>query len=114
MEQALPETLAREHLALLLRTSQLLSSSLETQQILDLLMEQTIQALGAERGFVLLRPATDQDWQSRSARGLDDWAMQQEDFQISLGIVQRVADEGVSITTSDAQQIGRASCRERV
>jgi len=104
VEQALPETLAREHLALLLRTSQLLSSSLETQQILDLLMEQTIQALGAERGFVLLRPATDQDWQSRSARGLDDWAMQQEDFQISLGIVQRVADEGVSITTSDAQQ----------
>lgn len=104
VEQALPETLAREHLALLLRTSRLLSSSLETQQILDLLMEQTIQALGAERGFVLLRPSPDEDWQFRSARGLDEWAMEQEDFQISRGIVQRVADQGQSITTSDAQQ----------
>lgn len=104
VEQALPETLAREHLALLLKTSRLLSSSLETQEILDLLMDQAIQALGAERGFVLLRPSTEQDWQFRSARGLDDWAMEQEDFQISRGIVQRVAEVGQAITTSDAQQ----------
>lgn len=101
------ETLAREHLALLLRTSRLLSSLLHTQEILDTLMNQAIEVLGAERGFVLLRTDTDQEWQFRSACGLDDEAMGKDDFQISRGLVERVAREGVSITTSDAQQDDR-------
>lgn len=101
------ETLAREHLALLLRTSRLLNSLLHTQEILDTLMTQAIEVLGAERGFVLLRPDTDQEWQFRSACGLDDEAMGKDDFQISRGVVDRVAREGVAVTTSDAQQDDR-------
>ena len=101
------ESLAREHLALLLRTSRLLNSLLETQEILDTLMNQAIEVLGAERGFVLLRPETDQEWQFRSGCALDDETMAKDDFQISRGIVDRVAREGIAITTSDAQQDDR-------
>lgn len=98
------DTLAREHLALLLRTSGLLNSLLDIQEILDTLMAQAIEVLGAERGFVLLRPEDNQEWQFRSASALDDQMMAEDEFRISRGIVDRVASEGQSITTSDAQQ----------
>jgi histidine kinase len=93
-------TLASEHLSLLLRTSRLLNSLLDIQHILDTLMGQTIEVLGAERGFVLWRTDEQQAWQFRSAV-----ALKEEDMSgLSLGVVERVAAEGKAITTSDAQQ----------
>ena len=63
-------------------------------------MTQTIEVLGAERGFVLLRPEVDSQWQFRSAVALDEKDM----AGLSLSVVERVVSEGRAITTSDAQQ----------
>ncbi len=98
------ETLEREHLPLLPHPSAILASSLDIQQILDRLMDQVINALRAERGFVLLRESEDEEWQFRSARSIEREALEKDDFRISKSIVDRVAREGESVLTSDALQ----------
>ncbi len=45
-----------EHALLLLRLSQLLSSSLEIQQVLETLIDEILSLTGAERGFIVVRP----------------------------------------------------------
>ncbi|MEW6282761.1 MAG: ATP-binding protein [Candidatus Eremiobacterota bacterium] len=90
------EILTREHLELLLRAGEILGSSLNIQEILDGLMDQVIQVLGAERGFVVLQG------QVRCARALDACALDGEDFRISRSVVEQVTREGISVLTSDA------------
>ncbi|MCE7872108.1 GAF domain-containing protein [bacterium CPR1] len=90
------DRLEREHLELLLRAGELLGSSLSIQEILDRLMDQVILALGAERGFVVLKG------QVRCARALDPAALDGEDFRISRSVVEQVIREGISVLTSDA------------
>lgn len=104
MSSQLPNSLAQEHLALLLRTSRLLSSTLHTQAVLDTLMTQAVEVLGAERGFVMLRENVDAEWQFRSVCALDAETLAGDDFRVSRSIADRVARDGVSVLTSDAQQ----------
>jgi C4-dicarboxylate-specific signal transduction histidine kinase len=92
---------------LLLRASSLLGSSLDVQEVLDTLMAQAVEVLGAERGFVMLRDDENAEWQFRSARALDADSIAAEDFRISRSVADRVAREGVSVLTSDAQQDAR-------
>lgn len=87
-----------DRLALLLRTGQLIGSSLEIQQVLDTLMDQVIEAIGAENGFVLLREGD--VWEVRSARSSED--LGEEDLHISRTIADGVATSGKSVITSDA------------
>ena len=70
-------------------------------------MARVVEVLGAERGFVLLREEEGQDWQFRTASALDSETMAREDFKISRGVADRVAQEGVSVLTSDALQDAR-------
>jgi signal transduction histidine kinase len=95
------------HLALLLRVSDLLSSSLDIQQILDSLMDQVVQTIGAERGFILLNDEETGAWDVRSARSLGPDVMERDDFRFSRSVVDCVARDGVSVLTSDATQDSR-------
>jgi len=98
------ESLDREHLALLLEASELLTSSLDIEEILNILMDQVIKVINAERGFILLRDEIDREWQFRTARAIDRESIDRDDFRISRSLVDRVAREGVSLLTSDALQ----------
>lgn len=91
-----------DRLAMLLRCSQLLTSSLNLQQVLENLMGQVVEAIGAERGLILLRDGPDSDWRVRVAQGLGADALEREDFSISRGLVERVLRDGKSLLTSDA------------
>ncbi len=89
----------RDHLALLLRVNQILNSSLQIDEVLERLIEQVVEALGAERGLVLLRQ--DQHWSVAAARSLDPQE-QQNALKFSRGIIDKVASEGQGMVVLNA------------
>ena len=102
-----------DQLALLYRVSQTFNSSLDLNEVLTLVMDEVIAALRAERGFLMLR----EDGGAlvfRSARGMNQQTIDAPEFQISRGVVERVAREGVPILTGDAQSDSQLSIQNSV
>jgi serine phosphatase RsbU (regulator of sigma subunit) len=91
-----------ERLALLYRISQTFNSSLDLDEVLNRVMDEVIAATHAERGFLMLHDAAER-LVFRAARGLDRQTIDAPEFQISRGVVERVAHEGQPQLTSDAQ-----------
>jgi len=102
-----------DRLALLYHLSQTFNSSLDLDEVLNRVIDEVIVATRAERGFVMLR-----DEQGRLAfhvaRGMDQNTIQDPVFQISLGIVEGVAQNGQPVLTGDAQIDPRFSMRQSV
>ncbi len=101
-----------DRLSLLYRVSQTFNSSLDLDDVLNRVMDEVIAATRAERGFLMLRDP-DGRLSFRAARGMDQKTIEAPEFQISRGLVERVAQEGQPRLTSDAQSdawlAGRAS-----
>ncbi len=101
-----------DRLALLYRISQRFNSSLDLDEVLKQVMDEVIAATRAERGFLMLRDATGQ-LVFHAARGIERQTIDAPQFQISRGVVERVAHEGLPRLSSDAQSdawlSGRAS-----
>lgn len=91
-----------DRLELLYRISQTFNSSLDLGEVLNRVMDEVISATRAERGFLMLYDA-EGHLVFRAARGLDHETIDQPEFQVSRGIVERVAQEGEPTLTSDAQ-----------
>jgi sigma-B regulation protein RsbU (phosphoserine phosphatase) len=106
-------SLSEDRLALLYRISQTFSSSLDLSEVLSRVMDEVITSTRAERGFVVLRQP-DGAFRFATARGLDQQAVASPEFQVSRGIVDRVAAEGQPLLTSDAQTDSRLASRESV
>jgi GAF domain-containing protein len=100
-------------LALLYQLTQTFNSSLNLEEVLNLVMDEVIKALHAERGFVMLSESNSK-LIFQVARGIDQQLIDQPQFQISRSVVERVAREGVSILTDDAQTDVRFSGRQSV
>lgn len=100
-------------LALLYRVSQAFNSTLDLDQVLETVMDEVITAMHAERGFLMLREP-DGRLTFRAARGMDQQTVEQPEFQVSRGIVERVAQEGQPLLTSNAMDDQRLSGRESV
>jgi sigma-B regulation protein RsbU (phosphoserine phosphatase) len=107
---ALPST---DRLALLYRVSQAFNSSLDLDEVLNRVMDEVIAATRAERGFLMLRDEGGA-LAFRAARGLDHQTIDAPEFQISRGLVERVAQEGRPVLTSDAQADARFNLRQSV
>jgi sigma-B regulation protein RsbU (phosphoserine phosphatase) len=105
--------LSGDRLALLYRLSQTFNSSLDLDEVLNRVMDEVIAATHAERGFVMLH-GEDGVPVFRVARGMDQSAIDDPQFQISRSVVERVAREGQPILTSDAQSDDRFSMRQSV
>ncbi|MBI3763785.1 MAG: SpoIIE family protein phosphatase [Chloroflexi bacterium] len=103
MTEPLSESLqGAERLALLYRVSQAFNSSLDLDEVLNRVMDEVIAATRAERGFLML-PDAGGALGFRAARGMDQRTIEAPEFQISRGLVDRVAREGQPVLTSDAQ-----------
>jgi len=102
-----------DRLTLLYRISQAFNSSLDLDQVLNRVMDEVIAATRAERGFLMLRGADDQ-LAFVAARGVDQRTLDGPEFQISRGVVERVAREGKPQLTSDAQSDQWLSARSSV
>lgn len=91
-----------ERLTLLYRISQTFNSSLDLGEVLNRVMDEVIAATRAERGFLMLRE-DDGHLVFKVARGLDRQTIEAPEFQVSRGVVERVASEGKPRLTRDAQ-----------
>ena len=106
-------SLSSERLALLYSISQTFNSSLDLDEVLNIVMDEVIKTTNAERGFLVLRDA-EGELDFRAARGMDQTTVDDPEFQISRGVVEEVAKDGQPILTSDAQLDERFSGRQSV
>jgi sigma-B regulation protein RsbU (phosphoserine phosphatase) len=102
-----------DRLEFLYRISGTFNSSLDLDQVLNHVMDEVIAATRAERGFLVLR-GNDGRLDFRAARGLDQQTIEDPAFQVSRGVVEKVAHEGVPQLTSDAQRDAWLSARQSV
>lgn len=102
-----------DRLELLYRISQTINSSLDLNTVLNALIDESIKATRAERGFLMLFDSRN-ELTFRTARGMDQRTIEESDFKISRGIVERVAKEGKPLLTSNAQMDERLDKRASV
>lgn len=103
-----------DRLALLYRLSQTFNSSLDLDEVLNRLLDEVIVATNAERGLVMLKKDDGGDLDFKVARGIDRITIEGSDFNISRGVVERVAESGDPVLTNDAQLDERFSQRSSV
>lgn len=108
-----PSQLPSDRLTLLYHLSQTFNSSLDLDEVLNRVMDEIIAAMGAERGFVMLRE-DDGGLVFRAARGIDQKTIDEPQFHISRSVVEEVAREGQPLLTSDAQRDSRFSSSQSV
>ncbi len=102
-----------DRLALLYRLSQNFNSSLELDDVLNRVIDEVIEILHAERGFIMLfEPDGSQTFSV--ARGLDRKTIDQPQSQVSQSVVHKAVSEGTPILTSDAQTDERFNMRQSV
>jgi GAF domain-containing protein len=76
-------------LALLYQLTQTFNSSLNLDEVLNLVMDEVIKAMHTERGFVMLSESNGK-LIFQVARGIDQQLIDQPQFQISRSVVERV------------------------
>jgi serine phosphatase RsbU (regulator of sigma subunit) len=91
---------------LLYRISQTFNSSLDLDDVLNRVMDEVIEATGAERGFIMaLQPNGELGF--RVARGIDHQNLRGADLQISKSIVRQVIETCQPILTKNATSDSR-------
>jgi phosphoserine phosphatase RsbU/P len=102
-----------DHLELLYQMTQAFNSSLNLGEVLNKVMDEVIHTLHAERGFVMLYD-DNKVLTCRVARNIDQETIKQSSFEYSRNIVERSAQEGIPLLTSDAQTDARFSGMQSV
>jgi serine phosphatase RsbU (regulator of sigma subunit) len=113
LERSGYNSLHSDRLALLYRLSQTFNSSLDLNEVLDRVIDEVIEAVHAERGFVMLF-GPDGSQTFHVARGLDRRTIEQPQFEVSQSVVHKVATTGQPILTSDAQTDSRFNMRQSI
>jgi GAF domain-containing protein len=70
-----------QRFALLYHLTQTFNSSLVLEEVLERIMDEVIEAIGAEQGFVALRDVN-RKLDFRTARGMDNTTIDHSEFQI--------------------------------
>lgn len=103
----------RGQLQALAEISSVVNSSLDLTTVLNEVMDTIIKLTGAERGFLMLKnDAGELDF--RIARNVDRETLQASSFEISRSIVNRVAQSGEPVVTTNAQEDPRFGKQESV
>jgi adenylate cyclase len=92
----------------------LINSSLELEQVLNEVMDTIIKLTGAERGYLMLRNDETGELEFRIARNVDRETLDSSDFEVSRSIVQRVAESGDAVLTTNAQEDKRFQHAESI
>ena len=90
------------------------NSSLGRKRVLEGVMDSLIDLMQAERGFLILRDPISGRWKPETSRGIDHVNLDADEFKVSGTIVRQVADSGVPILTTNAQQDPRFEEQESI
>lgn len=91
----------------LVRTSTLINSSLDLDQVLADVMDTIVSLAGAERAYLMLREKETDELSIRKARNWNQETLAQDDAVFSRGIVNTVLEQGEVILTTNAQTDAR-------
>ena len=90
-ETVIPFEQQFSHLKALAGIGQVINSTLEVDEVLQIVMDTIIRLTGAERGFLMLRDERG-EMVTRIARNWEQESINQKEFAISRTVVQRVID----------------------
>ena len=96
----------RESLLTLQKISNTINSVLDSQKLLNLVMDMVISELRAERGFLVLKEGNE-SFVFKAARNIDKQELSDDEFLLSRSIVKKVIKTGEPVLTSDAQADSR-------
>jgi signal transduction histidine kinase len=94
----------RGELATLFEVSQLVNSTLQLEQLLEIVIDRAIAVTGAERGFLMLRDEASRQLHFAVARNMRRQDIEESSFQVSRSIVNRVAETAEPILTDNASE----------
>ena len=101
------------HLEALGNIGQVINSTLEVDEVLQIVMDTIIRLMGAERGFLMLRDERG-EMVSRIARNWEQESINQNEFAISRTVVQRVIDGEEAVLTTNAREDPRFGGQESI
>lgn len=107
-------TLKQDELKALMGIGSVINSSLGRKRVLEEVMDSLIHLMRAERGFLILRDPVSGKLRPETSRGIDHINLKGEAFKVSGTIVRKVAETGVPILTTNAQQDPRFGGQESI
>jgi len=94
-------------------TTEAVNSSLDLDEVLQLVMDTIVRLTTAERGFLMLRDARG-DMTTRVARNWEQESLNPNEFAISSTVIQRVIESGEPVLTTNAQEDPRFGGHESI
>jgi signal transduction histidine kinase len=94
----------RQHLVTLFEVSQLINSTLQLGDLLEIVMDRAITVTGAERGFLMLRDEASGQLHFAVARNMRRQDLEEESFQVSWSVVNRVSETAEPVLTDNASE----------
>ncbi len=88
-------------------TASLINSSLDTNEVLNQVMDTVIRLTGAERGYIGLKNRLTSEMEYPVQRGMDREQLSKDEFSVSTTIVNQVANTGEAVLTDNASQDSR-------
>ncbi|HAV78978.1 MAG TPA: hypothetical protein DCX53_16635 [Anaerolineae bacterium] len=101
------------HLQALAGIGQIVNSTLELDEVLQVVMDTIVRLTEAERGFLMLRDE-EGNMQSRIARNWEQESINKNEFAISRTIVERVINSGEAVLTTNAREDPRFGGQESI
>ena len=92
---------------------QIVNSTLEVDEVLQIVMDTIVRLTGAERGFLMLRDERG-EMAIRIARNWEQESINQNEFAISRTVIQRVIDGGEGVLTTNAREDPRFGGQESI
>lgn len=103
----------RSSLSALATIGQFVNSSLELDEVLQIVMDTIIRLTDAERGFLMLKDE-EGNLQMQIARNMEQESLDPSEFSISRTVTTRVASEGKPVLTTNAQEDPRFTGQESI
>ncbi|MGE4158509.1 MAG: sigma 54-interacting transcriptional regulator [Planctomycetota bacterium] len=80
----------------------ILNSERQLNRLFPLIMDQVVQLMGAERGFLILKEDETKDLRFAAARNIDQKTIAQPSFAVSASLAKQVLETGQAVLTRDA------------
>lgn len=112
-ETLIPFEQRYSHLRALAGIGEVVNSTLEVDEVLQIVMDTIVRLTEAERGFLMLRDERG-EMSIRIARNWEQESINQSESSISRSIVQRVIEEGEAVLTTNAREDPRFGGQESI
>jgi len=101
------------HLQALAGIGQVVNSTLELDEVLQIVMDTIVRLTEAERGFLMLRNE-EGEMETRIARNWEQESINKSEFAISRTIIERVINGGEAVLTTNAREDPRFGGQESI